>query len=134
MNTARREPGRTTFALGSTSVLLAAVIVLSIRYQSDSVEDSGLAAMFIMGVLLFVIPTGLAIYLLSRTSRAQVAAVVVTIISSLLIATRRIGNLAALWYPLIALGAIIVLVAWERYSEWHTRHARRQSCRQASEG
>lgn len=50
----RREPGQTTFALASTSVLLAAV-------------------------------------------------------SSLLIATCRIGNLAALVYPVIALGSIVVL-------------------------
>jgi len=110
VNTARREPGQTTFALGSTSVLLAAVVVLSIRYESDPLEDGGLTAMLIMGVLLFVIPVGLAIYLLSRTNRAQIAAVVVTVVSSVLIATRSIGNLAALWYPLIALGAIVVLV------------------------
>ena len=97
------------FALASTSLLLAAVVVLSIRYESDPLEDGGRAAMLIMGVLLFVIPVGLTIHLLSRTNRGQLAAAVVTIISSVLIATRRIGNLAALWYPSIALGAILAL-------------------------
>ena len=109
VTTARRESGQATFALGSTSVLLAAVVVLSVRYESDPREDGGLAAMLIMGVFLFVIPVGLAIHLLSRTNRAQIAAVVVTVISSVLIATRRIGNLAALWYPLLAWGAIVAL-------------------------
>lgn len=44
-------------------MLLAAVVVLSIRFESDPQEDGGLAAMLIMGVLLFVIPVGVAIYL-----------------------------------------------------------------------
>lgn len=107
----RREPGQATFALACTSVFLAAVVVLSIRFESDPQEDGGLAAMLVMGVLLFVIPVGLAIYLMSSTRRAKTAAGAVTVVSSLLIATRRIGDLAALWYPLIALGAIVVLGA-----------------------
>ena len=105
----RREPGQTTFALASASVLLAAVVVLSIRFESDPQEDGGLAAMLIMGVLLFVIPVGVAIYLMSTTNRAQIAAAAVTVVSSFLIATYRIGNLAALVYPVIALGSIVVL-------------------------
>ena len=111
VNMVRREPGQATFALASTSVLLAAVVVLSIRFESDPQQDGGLAVMLIMGVLLFVIPVGLAIYLMSSTKRAQIAVGAVTVVSSVLIATRRIGDLAALWYPLIALGAIVVLGA-----------------------
>jgi len=97
------------FALASTAVLLAAVVVLSIRFESDPHEEGGLAAMLIMGVLLFVAPVGLAIYLMSSTNRFQIAAAAVTVVSSVLVATRRIGNLAAFWYPLTAAGAIVVL-------------------------
>jgi hypothetical protein len=48
---------------------------------------------------------------MSAAKCSRIAAGAVTVVSSVLIATRRIGDLAALWYPLIALGAIVVLGA-----------------------
>ena len=97
------------FAATSTVVLVAAVLVLSVRYEADPREDGGFAAMLTIGVIAFAVPIGLAIFVMSGTDRFQLAAMAVTVLAATLIATRRIGNLAAMWYPITALGAIILL-------------------------
>jgi hypothetical protein len=93
----------------SCSVLVAAVAVLSIRVDADPQAGGGLAAMLTMGVLLFVAPVVWAIRVVGSTKQARVAAGVVMVAASVVVATRPVGNLVALWYPLTALCAVVVL-------------------------
>jgi hypothetical protein len=65
--------------------------------------------MLTMGVLLFVAPVGWAIRVVGGTKQARVAAGVVMVAASVVVATRPFRNLVALWYPLTALCAVVVL-------------------------
>jgi hypothetical protein len=109
VNPIGRDPRQSGLTFMSCSVLVAAVAGLSIRVDADPQAGGGLAAMLTMGVLLFVAPVVWAIRVVGSTKQARVAAGVVMVAASVVVATRPVGNLVALWYPLTALCAVVVL-------------------------
>jgi len=101
---------RTPLFAGAAAIVMAAgVAVFAYRNSINETEPGPFAGLLIAGVVVLVLPVGATIYRLSGRARLRLTSTAVTVATALLIATRRAGNLSALWYPYLAFGAVAVL-------------------------
>jgi hypothetical protein len=113
----------TWFAAGSGIV---GVLVLAVRDSGSQPGRTGLAALVLIGTLVFVLPFAVAVHLLTRaSSRRALPAIVVSACACLFLATRGHGGFVQVWFVFtLAAGVVILLLITELDRSWMLRRDR----------
>jgi hypothetical protein len=93
-------------AIASSTLVAGGVAVYSYRCSLKTTEIVPFTPMFVAGVIVLALPYGWAVHSFGDESTRRVISVVLTIAITALIATRRTGNLGALWYPHLLVAAL----------------------------
>lgn len=102
-----RSAARKALEVAALSALPTAVGVWVLAYRCDNKTVMGdgpvpFAPVMVTGLLLFVLPFTLAVYVASARHRGLLAvAAVLSVSAAVLLATRRPGNLVILWFPYV---------------------------------